>query len=272
MFFCISEAIFPVIAIGHHTFLKSRGIKHIRVSPYYARSNGKLERFHRYLKKNFRAAISEGKSWQEELPKILMLYRASPHPVSGKSPSMLLFNREIRMKVPHIESNSNAELDREHPSKCNLYQASMKDYHDAKQHAAPHNFNIGDIVYCANMKPNNKLDSKFLSAKHVIIETQARDTFSLVNVATGATLVRNAKYLKHVPTSVYVDDCSGQGNSETKESKDSSESGVTDSDACDNIEPSGHVDEQADQNEGVVTTRSGRVVKSTKDCDNFIYF
>ena len=27
-------------------FLQARGIKHIRVSPYYARSNGKLERFH----------------------------------------------------------------------------------------------------------------------------------------------------------------------------------------------------------------------------------
>ena len=34
-------------------FLKSCGIRHIRVSPYYAQSNGKLERFHRYLKKNF---------------------------------------------------------------------------------------------------------------------------------------------------------------------------------------------------------------------------
>ena len=34
-------------------FLKSHGIKHIRVSPYYARSNGKLERFHRYLKKKW---------------------------------------------------------------------------------------------------------------------------------------------------------------------------------------------------------------------------
>ena len=32
-------------------FLKSCGIRHIRVSPYYARSNGKLERFHRYLKR-----------------------------------------------------------------------------------------------------------------------------------------------------------------------------------------------------------------------------
>ena len=83
-------------------FLKSCRIRHIRVSPYYARSNGKLERFHRYLNKNFRAVISEGKSWQRELPKILMTYRASPHQISGKSPSMLLFKHEISTKVPHM--------------------------------------------------------------------------------------------------------------------------------------------------------------------------
>ena len=104
-------------------FLQACGIKHIGVSPYYARSNGKLERFHRYIKENFRAVISEGKSWQEELPKILMLYRTSPHPVSGKLPTMLLFNYKMRTKVPHIESNSNTAAsvhEREHQSKCSL--------------------------------------------------------------------------------------------------------------------------------------------------------
>ena len=49
------------------------------------------------------------------------------------------------------------------------------------------------------MKPN-KLDSKSSLAKHVIIENKARETFSLVNVDTGTTLVRNAKYLKHAPS------------------------------------------------------------------------
>ena len=71
----------------------------------------------------------------------------------------------------------------------------MKEYHDAKHHAAPHKFSIGDIVFCANMKPN-KLDSQFHLAKHVIIKTQGRDTFTLVNAATGNTLIRNAKYLR----------------------------------------------------------------------------
>ena len=36
-------------------FLSSCGIKYIRLAPYYPRSNGKVERFHRYLKKNVRS-------------------------------------------------------------------------------------------------------------------------------------------------------------------------------------------------------------------------
>lgn len=72
-------------------FLKSCGIRQIRVSPYYARGNEKLERFHKHLKKNFQAVISDGKSGQKEQK----THRASPHQISGKSPSMLLFNHEI---------------------------------------------------------------------------------------------------------------------------------------------------------------------------------
>ena len=52
-------------------------------------------KFYRYVKKNFRAAISAAKSWKIKLPKFLMLYGASLHQISGKSPSMLLFNREL---------------------------------------------------------------------------------------------------------------------------------------------------------------------------------
>ena len=113
-----------------------------------------------------------------------------------------IFKNSETTTTLHIESNSNtaaSELDRDHRSKCSLYQAKFKDYHDTKQHACPHNFSVGDVVFFANMKPN-KLDSKSSLAKHVIIENKARETFSLVNVDTGTTLVRNAKYLKHAPS------------------------------------------------------------------------
>ena len=63
-----------------------------------------------------------------------MLYGASLHQISGKSPSMLLFNRELCTKLPHIELDSNTlilALDCESRSKCDLYQARLKDYHES---------------------------------------------------------------------------------------------------------------------------------------------
>ena len=51
---------------------------------------------------------------------------------------------------------------------------------------ALHNFNIGDVVFYANMKPN-KLDSQ-CHPKQVNIRTQGIDTFTLVNAATRTIL------------------------------------------------------------------------------------
>ena len=51
----------------------------------------------------------------------------------------------------------------------------------------------------------NKLDLKFSSAKHVIIETKVYDTLSLVNVDAGTTPVCNAKYLRHAPSESVTD-------------------------------------------------------------------
>ena len=87
------------------------------------------------------------------------------------------------------------------------------------------------------------------------IETKARDTLSLVNVDTGTTLVRNAKYLKHAPSETIDDDSEVEISTNYKESNNSSDFSAKVSDACDNTEPSGHVDEQASQNEQVITIR-----------------
>ena len=121
------------------------------------------------------------------------------------------------------------------------------------------------------MNPN-KLDSKFSPAKHVIIKSQGRNTFSVVNVTTGATLVRNAKYLKCAPACEVITDSNDTEQSvRVEDPKD-----PNNSEACADNEPlQVHVEEQATQNaqtEGVVTTRSGCGVKSTKDCDNFVSY
>ena len=258
-----------ILILGH--VVSASGIQPDPMKTYYARSNGKLERFHRYLKKTFRVASADDESWQKELPKILMLFRASPHPVNGNCPPCCCSTATFAWKcLTYVHWITCEHSTRSGTSrKCDSYQTRLKIYHDAKQHAAPHDFNIGDIVYCANMTPI-KLVLKFSSAKHVIIKFQGRDTFRVVNVTTGATLVRNAKYLKRAPFFENVTDSNDtEQNVGVEESKDPNISG-----ACANSEPSVHVEEQATQNgqsEGTII-RSGRVVKSIKDCDNFFYY
>ena len=82
-------------------------------------------------------------------------------------------------------------------------------------------------------------------------------------------MVRNAKYLNHAPSKSIDGDSEVEISTNNKEFNNSSDSSAKASDACDDTEPSGHVDEQ---NEKVITTRSGRVVKSTKDCNNFVHY
>ena len=128
----------------------------------------------------------------------------------------------FRTKLPYIEFNSNKHYQHSIANiKCNLYQARLKEYQDSRQHAEPHHFKIGHLVFCANTKPNN-LDSKISAAKRVISETKARDTFSLANVDTGTTLIRSAKFLKHGPCKHIGNDIDVDSSARTDESDGSS--------------------------------------------------
>lgn len=54
------------------------------------------------LGKAIKAAKIEGKDWKEELPEFLLAYRSTPHTVTGVAPAALLFNRQIRTRLPSI--------------------------------------------------------------------------------------------------------------------------------------------------------------------------
>lgn len=54
------------------------------------------------LLKAFRAANAESRDWRKEIPKFLLAYRSTPHSTTGKSPAEMLFNRQIRTKLPEI--------------------------------------------------------------------------------------------------------------------------------------------------------------------------
>ena len=66
------------------------------------------------------------------------------------------------------------------------------------------------------MKPD-ELDLNFSTAE-LVIETKARDTFSLVHVDTGTTLRRGAKFLKHASSQHIGNDIDVDMSAKTEES------------------------------------------------------
>lgn len=169
-------------------FLKSCGIKHIRVSPYFARSNGKLERLHRYLKKNVRTAILEGKSWSVELPKICLMGPLLIQLVEDLRPCcsltkfawryhMLSWIRTANLTKSFALSVKNIKRKWKIITMPNIMQL--------------HIISISAMLYFVQTMCN------FIRLCMCSLKPRAETHLTLVNVATGTTLIWNAKYLKH---------------------------------------------------------------------------
>ena len=86
------------------TFLRDHGIAHRKVTPYWPQANAQVERFNKTIEKAIHGAYVEGKDWRKELYIFLLNYRATSHATTCVSPALLHLGREIRMKVPQVES------------------------------------------------------------------------------------------------------------------------------------------------------------------------
>ena len=54
----------------------------------------------RTIEKSVRIAHAQGKNWKTELYRSLLDYRTTPHVTTGMAPADLLFDRQIRNRLP----------------------------------------------------------------------------------------------------------------------------------------------------------------------------
>jgi transposase InsO family protein len=83
-------------------YMKSIGAGHLRVTPKWPQANGEVERQNQSLLKRMQIAQAEGKDWRDKILDYVMGYRAKMHLTTGQSPAKLLFQREIRTKMPEL--------------------------------------------------------------------------------------------------------------------------------------------------------------------------
>ncbi|XP_062557492.1 uncharacterized protein K02A2.6-like [Armigeres subalbatus] len=80
-------------------FLKKNGIVHKMGAPYHPATNGQAERYVQTFKDKIKALKCSRSDVQKELQQILMAYRRTVHPATGKSPSMMVFGRQIKSRI-----------------------------------------------------------------------------------------------------------------------------------------------------------------------------
>ncbi len=78
------------------------GIDKTRTTALHPQSDGMMERFNRTLENELAIFIEKHQQdWDSHVPLILLAYRSPVHESTGKTPSFLMFGREVNYSLGH---------------------------------------------------------------------------------------------------------------------------------------------------------------------------
>ncbi|XP_062571293.1 uncharacterized protein K02A2.6-like [Saccostrea cucullata] len=185
-------------------YAEHMGFIHRRITPRWPRANAQAESFNKPLMKAVRSAHIEGLNWWQELYRFLRQYRATPHSSTGRTPFMLLFNRDPKTRLPvttHRDSTPNDLQVREKDSKKKF---DMRSYADKRNQAKERDISVGDSVVMKNekrgkMQPYFSYEPKIVTDKKGSMITVDREVtrnmsqFKKINSAVNEELENRAR-------------------------------------------------------------------------------
>lgn len=177
------------------TYLRDKGINFHNVTPYWPQANGQVERLNRVFLKSFRAAVVDGKKWQDKLVHFLHVYRTTPQVSTGLAPATVLFGRDVRGTLPSITLLSrkhNAIVSKAY--KHNLFsKLNAKVYADEKRSAGTSSVAVGDLVLVRQIR-ENKLQTSFSTIPWKV--QIMKDNACVLQNAFGTFLCRHLTHLR----------------------------------------------------------------------------
>lgn len=176
-------------------FCEKFNIKLINTTPYWPQQNGEVERQNRSLLKRLMISQNEGGNWMEDLQDYLLMYRATPHSTTLKSPAELMFNRKIRDKIPFIDEP--IMLDESVRDKDKEMKEKGKEYGDARRNAKSIELKEGDQVVAKRMVKRNKLESNFEPTIHTVVGRKGGEVV-IQSTKDKAVYRRNVSHLKKI--------------------------------------------------------------------------
>jgi len=169
-------------------YMTHMGIHHRRITPLWPRANAETERFMRTIKKVVR---DKPQNWKQQMYKLLLDYRSTPHTTTGVAPATALFGRPIGTRLPAVPQ----KLPNDDDIRQNDHQAKLKikEYADSKRYVKESNIKIGDNVLVKN---TNLSGYPYDSNPLTVVDKKG----SMVTAQRGSQLVtRNSSFFKASP-------------------------------------------------------------------------
>ena len=174
----------------YQQYMRWAGVETKIVTPDHPEANGLAENFMKTIKKLWHTAIVEKKNPKQELYKFLRNYRATPHSSTKRAPAELLFNREIKVRLPQVSKKA---FDPELRANDAAAKTKQKKQKDAKILAKPHDIKISDTVLLA--RQTTKSQSKYDPDPYLVTKVKGSQ---ITATRDGQTRVRNSQRFKKV--------------------------------------------------------------------------
>lgn len=126
------------------------------------------------------------------------MYRSTPHTITLRTPAELMFNRNIRDKLPGIEQP--IEIDRELADRDKQKKHEGKEYGDDKRNAKQSDIQVGDVVLTKRQSKPHKLATPYEDTAYEVTKRNGSETV-IKSLESSATFRRNVAHLKKLPQS-----------------------------------------------------------------------
>lgn len=92
-----------LVSVEFKGFCNENNILLISTAPWWPQENGEIECQNRSILKRLIISQNQKRNWKQDLLTYLVMYRATPHSTTMKTPSELMFGRTIRDKIPTFD-------------------------------------------------------------------------------------------------------------------------------------------------------------------------
>lgn len=178
------------------TYCREYGIQLRRTTPYWPQANGEVERTNKTILKHLKISQESGSvDWIWDLRSFLLMYNSTPHATTGAAPSLLMFGRILRDKLPSFENRKIRVDEEEFHDRDWSKKLHDAEYTNAHRHAKPTELKEGEIVVVKRTNKTNKLSSTFAPEEFEITKLTGSDAM-LKSTVSNRVIHRNTAHLK----------------------------------------------------------------------------